>query len=238
MHTERVRVRAIVDAVISVLIVEDDFRVADLHREFVERCDGFNVVGVALTAGQALEMNERLTPDLILLDLYLPDHHGLDIVATLRSDSGADVIVVTAARDVLNIRSAMQHGALFYIVKPFRFAAFRERLDAYAQLRSRLIAEPEMSQQAIDLAYSGLRTHVQDLPKGLSAQTLEMIKQTLRESNQSLTSEAVAHVTGVSRVTARRYLIYLVEAGHAEVHSEYGTPGRPKHLYAPVARGA
>jgi len=223
---------------ISILIVEDDFRVADLHREFVGRCAGFSVVGVALTAGQALEMNKQLTPDLILLDLYLPDHHGLDIVATLRSDSGADVIVVTAARDVLNIRSAMQHGALFYLVKPFRFAAFRERLDAYAQLRSRLIAEPEMSQEAIDLAYSGLRTSVQDLPKGLSAQTLEMIERTLRESNQSLTSEAVAHVTGVSRVTARRYLIYLVEAGHAEVHSEYGTPGRPKHLYAPVARGA
>jgi response regulator of citrate/malate metabolism len=223
---------------ISVLIVEDDFRVADLHREFVERCAGFSVVGVALTAGQALEMNEQLTPDLILLDLYLPDHHGLDIVSTLRSDSGADVIVVTAARDVLNIRSAMQHGALFYLVKPFRFAAFRERLDAYAQLRSRLIAEPEMSQEAIDLAYSGLRAHAQDLPKGLSAQTLEMIKQTLRESNQSLTSEAVAHVTGVSRVTARRYLIYLVEAGHAEVHSEYGSPGRPKHLYAPIGRGA
>ncbi len=223
---------------ISVLIVEDDFRVADLHREFVERCAGFSVVGVALTAGQALEMNEQLTPDLILLDLYLPDHHGLDIVATLRSDSGADVIVVTAARDVLNIRSAMQHGALFYLVKPFRFAAFRERLDAYVQLRSRLIAEPEMSQQAIDLAYSGLRTQVQDLPKGLSAQTLEMIERTLRESNQSLTSEAVAHVTGVSRVTARRYLIYLVEAGRAEVHSEYGTPGRPKHLYGPITREA
>jgi response regulator of citrate/malate metabolism len=223
---------------ISVLIVEDDFRVADLHREFVERCAGFSVIGVALTAGQALEMNEQLTPDLILLDLYLPDHHGLDIVATLRSDSGADVIVVTAARDVLNVRSAMQHGALFYIVKPFRFAAFRERLDAYAQLRSRLIAEPEMSQQMIDLAYSGLRTQMQDLPKGLSAQTLEMIEQTLRQSNQSLTSEAVAHVTGVSRVTARRYLIFLVEAGRAEVHSEYGAPGRPKHLYAPTARGA
>jgi response regulator of citrate/malate metabolism len=223
---------------ISVLIVEDDFRVADLHREFVERCDGFSVVGVALTAGQALEMNEQITPDLILLDLYLPDHHGLDIVATLRSDSAADVIVVTAARDVRNIRSAMQHGALFHIVKPFRFAAFRERLDAYAKLRSRLIADPEMSQQEIDVAYGGLRAQTQDLPKGLSPQTLEMIERALRRSNQSLTSEAVAHISGVSRVTARRYLIYLVEVGRAEVQSEYGVPGRPKHLYASIEGGA
>ena len=220
---------------ISVLIVEDDFRVADLHREFVERCDGFEVVGVALTAGQACEMNQQLIPDLIILDLYLPDEHGLDIVSSLRSDSGADVIVVTAARDVLNIRAAMQHGALFYIVKPFRFVAFRERLDAYAQLRTRLADAPEMSQEAIDNAYSVLRTMVQDLPKGLSAQTLQAVERALDESEESLTSETVAHVTGVNRVTARRYLIYLVEAGRAEVHSEYGTPGRPKHLYALIA---
>ena len=220
---------------ISVLIVEDDFRVAGLHREFVEKCNGFEVAGVALTAGQALDMNRTLRPDLVLLDLYLPDKHGTDIVDELRSDSGADVIVVTAARDVPNIRSAMQHGALFYIVKPFRFAAFRERLDAYAQLRSRLAESPELSQEDIDEAYSALRTTTQDLPKGLSAQTLNAVAEALRDADQSLTSESVAHLTGVSRVTARRYLIYLVEAGRAEVYSEYGTPGRPKHLYALIA---
>jgi response regulator of citrate/malate metabolism len=220
---------------ISVLIVEDDFRVAGLHREFVEKCNGFEVAGVALTAGQAVDMNKSLMPDLVLLDLYLPDKHGIDIVDELRSDSGADVIVVTAARDVPNIRSAMQHGALFYIVKPFRFAAFRERLDAYAQLRSKLSESPELSQKDIDDMYSVLRTTTQDLPKGLSAQTLNAVEEVLRDADQSLTSEAVAHLTGVSRVTARRYLIYLVEAGRAEVHSEYGTPGRPKHLYALLA---
>jgi len=220
---------------ISVLIVEDDFRVADVHREFVERCPGFKVAAVALTASQAVEMNKRLAPDLILLDLYLPDDHGLDIVAKLRSESGADVIVVTAARDVLNVRSAMQHGALFYIVKPFRFASFRERLEAYAQLRSRLIAEPEMTQEAIDAAYSELRTPSVDLPKGLSTQTMEIVEQALRQSDESLTSEAIAHVAGINRVTARRYLIHLVEVGRAQVRSEYGSPGRPKHLYAPTS---
>ena len=92
-----------------------------------------------------------------------------------------------------------------------------------------------MSQEAIDDAYSALRTTVQDLPKGFSAHTLNAVERTLLEADESLTSEAVAHVTGVSRVTARRYLIYLVEAGRAQVHSEYGTPGRPKHLYAPLA---
>ncbi|MFB3110623.1 MAG: response regulator, partial [Gemmatimonadales bacterium] len=167
---------------ISVLIVEDDFRVADLHREFVERCDGFEVAGVALTARQAIDLNRELAPDLILLDLYLPDEHGLDVVETLRTDSGADVIVITAARDVPNIRAAMQHGALFYIVKPFRFAAFRERMDAFARLRTTLGHSPELSQADIDDAFGILRTTTLDLPKGLSAQTLYAIERTLQET--------------------------------------------------------
>ncbi len=222
---------------ISVLIVEDDFRVADLHREFVERCEGFGVAGVALTARQAIDMNRELLPDLILLDLYLPDEHGLDVVETLRADSGADVIVITAARDVPNIRAAMQHGAMFYIVKPFRFAAFRERLDAYARLRTSLAHSPELSQADIDEAFGTLRMTALDLPKGLSSHTLDSIERALQETDETLSSEAIAHVVGVNRVTARRYLIYLVESGRAVVHSEYGTPGRPKHLYAAIAHG-
>ncbi len=125
----------------------------------------------------------------------------------------------------------MQHGALFYIVKPFRFAAFRERLDAFARLKTTLGNSPELSQADIDDAFGILRTTALDLPKGLSAQTLYAIERTLQETDQTLSSEAVAHLVGVSRVTARRYLIYLVESGRAEVSREYGTPG-PMHLYA------
>ena len=135
-----------------------------------------------------------------------------------------------------NIRTAMQHGALFYLVKPFRFAAFRERLDAFARLSTTLANSPELSQADIDDAFGTLRPTAVDLPKGLSAQTLHAIERTLREADQTLSSEVVAHLTGVSRVTARRYLIYLVESGRAEVHSEYGTPGRPRHLYTLIGR--
>ncbi|MEN8238107.1 MAG: response regulator [Actinomycetota bacterium] len=219
---------------ISVLIVEDDFRVADLHREFVERCAGFVVAGVALSAREALEMNRDMKPDLILLDLYLPDAHGLEIAADLRSDSDADLIVITAARDVPNVKAAMRHGALHYMVKPFMFAAFRERLEAYARMRSTLTASSALSQADVDAAFGTLRIVPPDLPKGLSEKTLRSIDQTLAEAGRTLSSEEVAQLAGVSRVTARRYLIYLVEAGRAEVTSEYGSPGRPKHLYASV----
>lgn len=217
---------------IRVLVVEDDFRVADVNKEFVERCDGFEVVAIALTAAQAIEMNRRLQPELILLDLYLPDVHGLEIATKLRQDSGADIIVVTAARDVANVKAAMQHGALHYLVKPFQFSVIRERLDAYSKLRGVLGSDGELSQDAVDAAFSALRTPLPDLPKGLSHDTLTIVERTLHESGTELTSDQIAHISGVSKVTARRYLRFLVSAGRATAKSEYGTPGRPKHLYS------
>jgi response regulator of citrate/malate metabolism len=179
--------------------------VAGLHRDFVEQCKGFEVAGVALTARQAIDMNRELAPDLILLDLYLPDEHGLDIVETLRAYSGADVIVITAARDVPNIRTAMQRGALFYLVKPFRFAAFRDRLDAYARLRTTLANSPELSQANIDDAFGTLRTPAVDLPKGLSAQTLHAIERTLQEA-RSICTLCVDTAIETDSVTSRSYL--------------------------------
>lgn len=88
-----------------------------------------------------------------------------------------------------------------------------------------------MSQQAIDNVFGTLRTAPADLPKGLSPDTLYVVERTLLEANRQMTSEEVAHLSGVSRVTARRYLRFLVEAERATAASEYGSPGRPKHLY-------
>jgi len=217
--------------VIDVLIVEDDFRVADLHKEFVERCEGFRVAGIALSARQAIDLNRELQPQLVLLDLYLPDAHGFEIASTLRKESDADIIVVTAARDVANVKASMQHGALHYLVKPFQFAAFRERLTAFRNLRERLGHSRELTQDAVDEAYNLLRTAQPELPKGLSPDTLSLIERTLWEAGRTMTSDEIAHLSGVSTVTARRYLRFLVSDGHAEASSEYGTPGRPKHLY-------
>ena len=153
---------------ISVLVIEDDFRVADLHREFVSRCEGFQVAGVALSAEQAIEKNRELQPDLLLLDLYLPDAHGLDIAQRLRDESGADIIVVTAARDMASIKAAMQQGALHYLVKPFQFDAFRERFAGYRSYRESLGDRHAMSQRQIDEAVGALRTTRSALlPKGL-----------------------------------------------------------------------
>lgn len=128
---------------IDVLVVDDDFRVADVHAAYVAKVPGFRVTGTAHSAAEALASLERRPVDLLLLDHHLPDETGLALVRRLRDrDITCDVMMVTAARDVSTVHAAMQHGALQYLVKPFTFAGLREKLVAYAQLRHALAARP------------------------------------------------------------------------------------------------
>lgn len=219
---------------IRTLVVEDDFRVADVHRGFVERLDGFAVVGVAHTAAEALALADSLRPDLVLLDVYLPDRSGLDVLRELR-DPGrppVDVIAITAAKDVETLRAALQGGVVHYLVKPFQFNAFREKLESYAALHARLAMQGEVEQRDVDRIVGLLRTDpTATLPKGLSHATLELVATSVRDAGAALSASEVAERTGVSRVTSRRYLEHLARGGLVEIALRYGSSGRPEHRY-------
>ena len=219
---------------IRTLVVEDDFRVADVHRGFVERLDGFAVVGVAHTAAEALALADSLRPDLVLLDVYLPDRSGLDVLRELR-DPGrppVDVIAITAAKDVETLRAALQGGVVHYLVKPFQFNAFREKLESYAVLHARLAMQGEVEQRDVDRIVGLLRTDpTATLPKGLSHATLELVATSVRDAGAALSASEVAERTGVSRVTSRRYLEHLAHGGLVEIALRYGSSGRPEHRY-------
>ncbi len=219
---------------IRTLIVEDDFRVAEIHRGFIERLASFSVVGIARTARDALALAERDRPDLVLLDIYLPDRSGLEVLRELHATGRppVDVIAITAANDVDTLRSALQGGVVHYLVKPFQFNAFREKLESYAALRSRLGQVREVDQQEIDELYATLRSSSSpELPKGVSPATLALVARTLREGDRDLSAEEVAERTGVSRVTSRRYLDRLARSGLVDVSMRYGKAGRPEHRY-------
>jgi len=224
-----------IDGQIRTLIVDDDFRVAAIHRGFIERLESFSVVGVAHTARDALARAEEDRPDLVLLDIYLPDRSGLEVLRELHSTGRppVDVIAITAANDVTTLRSAMQGGVIHYLVKPFQFNAFREKLESYAALRSRLRQVREVDQDEIDEVLATLRagTSSPTLPKGLSPATLALVARTLRGTEDDLSAEDVALRTGVSRVTSRRYLDRLARSGLVEVTMRYGKTGRPEHRY-------
>ena len=218
---------------IRTLVVDDDFMTASIHRSYVERVPGFTVVGEAHSGADALALVDRLRPELMLLDIYLPDIHGLDVIRRLREsdDPSVDVIAVTAAKDVKTLRSAMQGGVVHYIVKPFPFHTFRERLERYAVLRRRFERLREASQGDVDQLFSILRAEGRGgLPKGISGPTLDLVVRAVRAGGE-LSATEVATRSGVSRGTARRYLEYLASLGTVELMLRYGAAGRPEHLY-------
>jgi len=219
---------------IRTLVVDDDAMTASIHRSYVERVPGFEVVGEAHTGRRALELTRSLRPHLLLLDIYLPDISGLEVLRSLREPGQphVDVIAVTAAKDVSTLRTAIHGGVIHYLVKPFFFDTLRERLEGYAALHGRLERLREPDQHDIDHVFSLLRSRRRHaLPKGISAPTLELVVDSMREADGELTAVDVAERTGISRGTARRYLEYLALTGAIELSLRYGTTGRPEHLY-------
>ncbi|MER6002089.1 MULTISPECIES: response regulator [Nonomuraea] len=213
---------------IRVLVVDDDFMVARIHSGYVARVPGFRVVSVAHSGADALTAAAELRPDLVLLDIYLPDMSGLEVLKQLH---GVDVLMISAARDVPTVREAMRGGAVNYLIKPFTAAALTDRLQQYADTRRRLTAiGPEARQDDVDRLFGSPKTSA-PMPKGLSAATCELVADTLREAGRDLSATETAELTGLSRVSVRRYLEYLCVAGQAEFRPRYGTAGRPEHRY-------
>ncbi|GAB2826780.1 response regulator [Streptomyces chlorus] len=216
---------------IRVLVVEDDPVAADAHVMYVGRVPGFVAAGKAATGAEARRMLERTPVDLLLLDLHLPDVHGLQLARSLRTAGHhADVVAVTSARDLTVVREGVSLGVVQYVLKPFTFATLRDRLVRYAEFRA---AVGEASGQAeVDRALAALRAPgPAALPKGLSAPTLERVTLALRDADEGLTASGVAEAVGISRITARRYLEHLVDAGRAGRHPQYGAVGRPELQY-------
>ncbi len=231
---------------IRTLVVDDDFMVAAIHRGYTDRVPGFQAVGVAHSAREALAAVSQLRPDLIILDNYLPDRTGLDLLTDLRRlHPEIDVIMVTAAKDADSLLSAMRGGVLHYIVKPFDFARFRDTLDAYRrfrQTRESVAAAPTVQQGDVDRLFA-LRASAptDDLPKGLNRPTLELVLRQLTASPEPQSALDVARSTAISRGTARRYLEHLHHTGRAEVEPRYGITGRPENRYrlvTPAGRSA
>ncbi|GAA2350459.1 response regulator [Dactylosporangium salmoneum] len=213
---------------IRVLVVEDDFRVARVHVDFTHRVDGFTVTATARTVAEARRELAARPVDLVLLDTYLPDESGLDLLAELTTDA----IMLTAACDAATIRAAYARGALNYLVKPFTAEQFADRLTAYRHYRAMVAADRQLTQAEIDRCWRVLHDGDRPAaPKGQSAVTVRLVSDALRNAGRPRTAADIADELGISRATAQRYLASLARDGIAEVQLRYGATGRPEHRY-------
>jgi len=216
---------------IRVVVVDDDFRVANMHAGYVTEVPGFEVVGTAHTAHAAVEVATNSNADLMLLDEYLPDAPGISVIPQV----ACDVMMLTAAADSAVVREALHLGAINYLLKPFPQADLAARLRAYARFRSQLTAKRMLEQSEIDRAvrtlHEGDRVEAA-LPKGGSSQTAQLVVDAVRAAHRPVTATELAEELGISRGTAQRYLSDLAAQGRLAVTLRYGTSGRPEHLYS------
>lgn len=223
---------------IRTIIAEDDPRIAEIQHRFVEKLDAFEAIGLAHNLEDCREMIDILEPDLVLLDIHFPDGNGLDFLKTLRDENrNIDVILVTAARDVESVKSAMHGGVFDYIVKPLEFSRMRDSLSRYRDHFERLKALDTVQQSDIDGLLPRANTAspanrpVNSLPKGIDALTLVKVRELLQSAPDSQGAEMVGQNIGISRTTARRYLEYLVSTNELVVDVSYGGVGRPERHY-------
>ncbi len=235
---------------IPTLVVDDDHEVAGIHTGFLLAHGAFDVVGAAHTGGRALELAEALQPRLVLLDIHLPDMTGIDVLRALRNRPGEplDVIAITAARELDTVRAAVAGGVLHYLVKPFNAAVLNQRLDSYVAYRREFDTHAAEGSASLDqgridqllrttagrpagAAPSGGAPSASMTPKGLSAPTLDAVMLDLRGHGRGTSASDVAERLGMARVSARRYLEFLVSRGQARIVPQYGSAGRPEKFY-------
>lgn len=222
---------------LDVLVVDDDFMVASIHTRFVDRAEGFRVVGQAATGQAALAEVERLSPDLVLLDVHLPDMSGIEVLRRLRGAGNAvGVMMVTAAREADTVRAAVAGGAVHYLVKPFAYDDLVSRLQSFRATLDALDGVVTADQTDIDAVFAPIGVGRAVLPKGLSRETAESVLEVLTGAGPAadVSATEAAERLGVSRVSARRYLEHFVATGQAVVRLQYGGAGRPERRYRPL----
>lgn len=221
---------------LSVLVVDDDFRVANMHAGIVSALPGFTVGATVNSVAAAREAIAGNDFDLALVDVYLPDGSGVELVREIRFDA----MMLTAATESETVRAALGAGAIGYLVKPFDHAVLAARLAGYARYR-RVLAAPEVTAADVDVALAALRPQVVVTGGGgapvPASHTKELVLQAVRAAEAPMSATQVAAAIGISRATAQRYLANLVGAGDLRMQLRYGSTGRPEQEYSAPKRG-
>jgi response regulator of citrate/malate metabolism len=229
---------------IQVMIVEDDETAAKIYEKFTDKAEGFEVISIANTGKQALDMLDVFTPNLILLDVYLPDMKGTDLLWEIRKIlRNVDVIMITAANDVGTVSEAIRGGAYSYLLKPIMINKYLEVLEQFKESRDKLVKLTTVEQEDVNDLFRVKKQREESvnrekisktLPKGIDKHTLKKVRQQLNNISENINADEFAKLIGASHSTSRRYLEYLVSINEMEVEVIYGIVGRPERRYRKI----
>jgi two-component system, CitB family, response regulator MalR len=220
---------------INVMIVEDDLMVAEINKQYLSKIDGFRLVATANSVDEAIRLLKKEEIQLILLDNFMPGKLGLELLAYLRKNElEIDVIIISAASDLERIQKALRYGVVDYIIKPFEFERFNAALASYQQKTMFIDKQKAVSQQELDNFLLNREEHTiaEELPKGLTKDTLKQVWEVVQELKEGpFSTDEIANLVGISRVSARKYLNFLRDLGILDVKVIYGTVGRPVYQH-------
>jgi CitB family two-component system response regulator MalR len=217
------------------MIVEDDPMVAEINKQYLSKIDGFRLAATANSVDEAIRFLGKEDIQLILLDIFMPSKQGLELLSYLRkNEHEIDVIIISAASDLERIKRALRYGVVDYLIKPFEFERFHAALACY-QKHTRFIGkQKEVSQQELDdfLLHREETVIAEELPKGLTKDTLKQVWEAVQELKEGpFSTDEIANLVGISRVSARKYLNFLKDLGILDVKVIYGTVGRPVYQH-------
>ena len=224
-------------SVIKVIIVEDDPMVSEIHSRFLNSLEGFSIAGIAANGKEALALLQQRAADLVILDVYMPELGGIETLRLIRETGrDLDIIMITAAQEGEVIKEASRLGVFAYLIKPFTYERFTHTLESYRHFYRKIKDKSEVfSQEEVDSVFKASEQGEQtDLPKGLHSATLKKTAAFMQASSakrEGVSATELGDFLGVSRVTARRYLEYLVSSGRAVVEPAYQQWGRPVNRY-------
>lgn len=234
------------DKTMNVIIVEDDLDAVNIYKHFTNQLEGFHVIATASSGTQTLEILNMIQPHLILLDVFLPDMNGIELLREIRQKyRGIDVIMITATNDTETVSEAIRGGAFGYLIKPIIIDKLVATLNKFKAVRESLHENDSMNQDYIDRLFQSNQKDMTEqvkpkttYPKGIDKHTLKLVRQHIQSLTTSVSVDELSQIVGISYSTMRRYLEYLVSLDEMEVENGYGNVGRPERKYRRVIQTA
>ncbi|NQZ48643.1 MAG: two-component response regulator DpiA [Moritella sp.] len=220
--------------IIDVLIVEDESNIAELHAHFINKTFRFKAVGIAGNLAEARTMIRILKPKLILLDNYLPDGQGLNLIKDLiDSKNSGDIIFITAASDMVTVREAVRSGVFDYLLKPIAYDRLQDTLNRYLKYTNSLKSTDRVNQRLVDdlFNFQSRDMNNDNLPKGIDELTLNKVKAAFKMATPAHTADSLSTTVQISKTTSRRYLEYCTAGNYLIAKIEHGRVGRPERVY-------